>query len=631
MVNDDHLNRWKDKMRNMHQHVTFRTGTEKGKKYTKAYSGPGVMDKHYVYDHSTKKYKKLKEEVEVNELSTNTLKAYTAKAAYDPKRATKSTRSKLIGLAHIKMHRNRKKETVKEDVNEAKKASEISRGTDHEMEHTNSRGTAKKIARDHLRKNKHYYRELEKCMPGEKTEETMIDEGKELKHFTVIHSDGDERTHFHIKGPSKYAVVQHAHAMEMHPFRVKEGKHGKNGKTYSVKKKTPMGKLNRDAFFAKYYEAAEVNEISKGKLLSYIQGASIDKSIKAQDSVWQTRNRLAGDHSDDTKKAIDRANHKHGRRSAGIQRAASKIAGDHPSAKDKHYGRPYWSKVPATESVDEGHTYRQAKNAADFHASQETEHTSQALHHLRKSVKHLENRNWKGESEADGEVYRNETLARKHQRAAEVARNLMWKMKPDQGVAVHEGKGISTPTASGSPGNNPAQDSLLQRAQKRYTVKKVQATFDAQPAQDLTRAAFDANKIAREDVNEVSAKTLGSYIHKSSNDEKKRRENGIALRDEIRKRTGMNVGTPMDRKLYSPKHSRAAGRKVALDKLTGNAKVHATESVINELSKKTLKSYLRKAKDEQRHTPPDVDLQYANRKQGIKRALKRVYTKKTNK
>ncbi len=80
-----------------------------------------------------------------------------------------------------------------------------------------------------------------------------------------------------------------------------------------------------------------------------------------------------------------------------------------------------------------------------------------------------------------------------------------------------------------------------------------------------------------EQLDELSPQTLGSYLSKSVADEKERRARGIRVRDELRKATGKNFGTPLDRKLYSPTASRAVGQRRAIDKLTGKSKVPATE------------------------------------------------------
>lgn len=81
-----------------------------------------------------------------------------------------------------------------------------------------------------------------------------------------------------------------------------------------------------------------------------------------------------------------------------------------------------------------------------------------------------------------------------------------------------------------------------------------------------------------EQLDELSPQTLGSYVSKSVKDEKERRAHGIRVRDELRAATGKNFGTPIDRKLYSPTASRAAGQRRAIDKLTGKSKVPAQES-----------------------------------------------------
>ncbi|CAB4142814.1 hypothetical protein UFOVP447_42 [uncultured Caudovirales phage] len=82
-----------------------------------------------------------------------------------------------------------------------------------------------------------------------------------------------------------------------------------------------------------------------------------------------------------------------------------------------------------------------------------------------------------------------------------------------------------------------------------------------------------------EDLDELSGATLGSYMVKSKKDETARRERGIKVRDEIRKQTGLKVGTPIDPKLYGRKMSRGYNQQVAMKKLTGQARVNATEEV----------------------------------------------------
>jgi hypothetical protein len=129
-------------------------------------------------------------------------------------------------------------------------------------------------------------------------------------------------------------------------------------------------------------------------------------------------------------------------------------------------------------------------------------------------------------------------------------------------------------------------------------------------------------------LDELSGATLGSYVAKSRKDEKARKEHGIAVRDEIRKKTGLNVGTPIDRKLYSPTTSRGAGQNRAIKKLTGQARVNANEEVqIDELSKTTLKSYMNKADArtmDRTIDNPKAHKKAQNRTMGIEKAGKKV-------
>lgn len=98
-----------------------------------------------------------------------------------------------------------------------------------------------------------------------------------------------------------------------------------------------------------------------------------------------------------------------------------------------------------------------------------------------------------------------------------------------------------------------------------------------------------------EQIDELSASTLGRYIAKSKADENNRRADGKKWKEEVRKQTGINVGSPIDRKIYSPKHSRGANQKLALNKLTGAARVNVKEEILDELSKNTLGKYIKAA------------------------------------
>ena len=115
---------------------------------------------------------------------------------------------------------------------------------------------------------------------------------------------------------------------------------------------------------------------------------------------------------------------------------------------------------------------------------------------------------------------------------------------------------------------------LVNKAAKRMQGAQKAISKLTKEEQDFIDALNDAEM---EQIDELSGATLGSYVAKSRKDEADRREKGIKTRDEIRKQTGLRVGTPIDRKLYSPTASRGAGQKMAMKKLTGQARVNAKE------------------------------------------------------
>jgi hypothetical protein len=91
-----------------------------------------------------------------------------------------------------------------------------------------------------------------------------------------------------------------------------------------------------------------ISEISKQKAYDYISHASIDKSFQAMDVERAnhdgSRRTAAG------RAEQDKASKTHGRRSWGIQVAASKLAGA------KGLNKAFKSKVPATEETDMNET-----------------------------------------------------------------------------------------------------------------------------------------------------------------------------------------------------------------------------------------------------------------------------------
>jgi hypothetical protein len=112
----------------------------------------------------------------------------------------------------------------------------------------------------------------------------------------------------------------------------------------------------------------------------------------------------------------------------------------------------------------------------------------------------------------------------------------------------------------------------------KYARRISKLTSGAYSKQDVNGNLKSLAKEEAEQIDELKASTLGSYIAKSSADEKSRREKGVAVSKELSAKTGMKFGTPFDPKIHSKNASRSANRAVAIKKLTGQAKVNANEA-----------------------------------------------------
>jgi hypothetical protein len=112
----------------------------------------------------------------------------------------------------------------------------------------------------------------------------------------------------------------------------------------------------------------------------------------------------------------------------------------------------------------------------------------------------------------------------------------------------------------------------------KYARRISKLTSGAYSKQDVKGNLKSLAKEEAEQIDELKASTLGSYIAKSSADEKSRREKGVAVSKELSAKTGMKFGTPFDPKIHSKNASRSANRAVAIKKLTGQAKVNANEA-----------------------------------------------------
>ncbi len=106
-----------------------------------------------------------------------------------------------------------------------------------------------------------------------------------------------------------------------------------------------------------------------------------------------------------------------------------------------------------------------------------------------------------------------------------------------------------------------------------------------------------------EQIDEVSRGTLKSYASKATKDASDKYFNGEADRVASLKREDPEVRKKLrirSKERNDDSKKRLDGVSLAFKKLTGNAKVQATEDVeqIDEISKKTLGNYVKKANDE---------------------------------
>jgi hypothetical protein len=121
------------------------------------------------------------------------------------------------------------------------------------------------------------------------------------------------------------------------------------------------------------------------------------------------------------------------------------------------------------------------------------------------------------------------------------------------------------------------RDGNVERAKQKLnrTSQRVKVKATGEP----TLSAKRQNNEQVEQIDELKASTLGSYMAKSTADEKARREKGVAFSKELSAQTGMRFATPFDPKIHSKNASRSANRAVAIKKLTGQAKVNANEAM----------------------------------------------------
>lgn len=155
------------------------------------------------------------------------------------------------------------------------------------------------------------------------------------------------------------------------------------------------------------------------------------------------------------------------------------------------------------------------------------------------------------------------------------------KMKKEEVEQIDELKKSTLASYVGKAAGRLAAASRLQKDFEKDGHTALAGEFEKSAQKKKVGIQKAANKLAKEEaeqIDELKASTLGSYIAKSSADEKSRREKGVAVSKELSAKTGMKFGTPFDPKIHSKNASRSANRAVAIKKLTGQAKVNANEA-----------------------------------------------------
>lgn len=135
---------------------------------------------------------------------------------------------------------------------------ELKKGTDREMEHTDSRKEAAKIAKDHLKEKPDYYTKLDKCIP----EETV----NEADEHVTIHSPG-HRYH------GKKARVFHKHDDGRINVQIRHSQ-----------KKGDVNNLTLDKGQWKPLHEENIQELSKDTMKNYRKKALIDAALARKGS-----------------------------------------------------------------------------------------------------------------------------------------------------------------------------------------------------------------------------------------------------------------------------------------------------------------------------------------------------------
>jgi len=151
-----------------------------------------------------------------------------------------------------------------------------------------------------------------------------------------------------------------------------------------------------------------------------------------------------------------------------------------------------------------------------------------------------------------------------------------------------------SPNVMDTPAHEKDPEKLKKARKNMDTADKISKDFKRGADNRIKGIARAGRRLAKEEnLDEISGATLGSYIVKSKADDKKRAEVQKKIQDQVRRDTGMKNLFMIDKK----KGKRLSGRGLALKKLSGRAKVNASEETENldEISKDVLRKYVSRA------------------------------------
>lgn len=313
----------------------------------------------------------------------------------------------------------------------------------------------------------------------------------------------------------------------------------------------------------KSLKESDLNEISKKTLKSYISGASIDKSIHAADIGYDNASGVLTGRKMN-RKEFEKIQKKHGNRSLGIQQAAERLAGDYP-----HKGvgiKPYKLKEDTLNEIKVGdhiHAGLGTKGGAGF----------------------------KG---VVTKVEGNTVHFRQHEKYAKGNKFGPRQFKAPKSLVTVEKKNLSESTKKEAlkryhAGSNERLNCIKGLLKKFHDNQLKSSYHDLWSTKDIHRRIEDLHDdlVGRTDIpnvkstlhenqlDEISKKTLTSYIRKSMNDRDWKRSERLDIA-----RNSMNPSIYRERddykKVAREGGNRSRGIDRALDRLGGEMKYGKT-------------------------------------------------------